>query len=309
MSDFVPNFSQKYKCEICDIKTNNKKDFSKHLNTTKHKNRTNLNVLEHENPSKKFQCKLCHKFYIARNSLWYHEKKCPLLNECEKEKTNTVEVNKDGNEIIELLIKENSDFKNIVFELVKSNSNLQKQMLDVCKNNNNINNTIISNSNNKTFNLHFFLNEQCKDAMNIMDFVNSVTLQLSDLENVEKLGYVEGISKIMIQKLSEMDIYKRPVHCSDAKRDTMYVKDKDKWEKEGTDHALLHKAIKYISKKNSDLLVAWSNKYPSSKNISSNVNDQYMRMIKQSMGGNGEIEDNEDKIIKKLAKMMIIDKI
>jgi hypothetical protein len=165
-----------------------------------------------------------------------------------------------------------------------------------------------NNSHNKTFNLQFFLNEQCKDAMNIMDFVNSVTLQLSDLESVGKLGYVEGISNIMIKKLTEMDIYKRPVHCSDAKRETLYVKDNNMWEKENASHSKLRRAIKYISKKNSDLLLAWSNQHPASKNIHSKQNEEYMKMIYQAMGGVGDVEENENKIIPKISKMILIEK-
>ena len=211
-------------------------------------------------------------------------------------------------ETIQILIKENTDFKNIILELVKNNGDLQQQMMQVCQNIQPTNINSHNNSHNKTFNLQFFLNEQCKDAMNIMDFVNSVTLQLSDLESVGKLGYVEGISNIMIKKLTEMDIYKRPVHCSDAKRETLYVKDNNIWEKENASHSKLRKAIKYISKKNSDLLIAWSNQHPASKNIHSKQNEEYMKMIHQAMGGIGEVEENENKIIKKISKMILIEK-
>jgi hypothetical protein len=144
--------------------------------------------------------------------------------------------------------------------------------------------------------------------MNIMDFVNSVTLQLSDLESVGQLGYVEGITKIMIKKLTEMDIYKRPVHCSDAKREIIHVKDNDVWAKEEESYPKLRRAIKYITKKNSDLLLVWSAKYPESKNIFSKVNETYLIMLQQAMGGTGEVTENENKIIKKIAKMILIDK-
>jgi hypothetical protein len=214
-------------------------------------------------------------------------------------------------------MKENADIKNmfqtILVDVVKSNKELQMQILETVKHSS-TKNTIISNTNNtnnshnKTFNLQFFLNEQCKDAMNLSEFVKSITLQLSDLESVGKLGYVEGISNIMIKKLSEMDIYKRPVHCSDAKRETLYVKDEDCWEKEPENNPRLRKAIRYISKKNSDLLTAWSDKNPASKNNQSNENNKYMVMIQQAMGGSGEIADNENKIIKKLAKVFLIEK-
>ena len=144
--------------------------------------------------------------------------------------------------------------------------------------------------------------------MNIMDFVNSMTLEFSDLEDVGKLGYVEGISNIIIKKLNEMDVYKRPVHCSDAKRDSLFVKDNDVWEKEGSGCDTLRRAIKYISKKNSDLLPAWSEENPASQNIYRKLNDDYIKMVLQAMGGSGDIETNENKIIKRISKAVMINK-
>jgi hypothetical protein len=191
---------------------------------------------------------------------------------------------------------------------VKSNSELQKQLVDVCKNSNNTINSN-NNSNNKTFNLHFFLNEQCKDAMNISDFVNTFELQLEDLESVGELGYVEGVTKIIVDKLNSMDIYKRPMHCSDAKREILYIKDDDKWEKEERSNPKLRKAIKAVSFKNMKIAVLWSDTYPESKDGESRLNDKYMKLIKQSTGGNGEITESEDKIIRRIAKEIIIDKL
>ena len=296
-----PNFF----CEVCDYTTIRKSQFERHLMTAKHLKSTNGNSSEQKS-SAGYTCEHCQKSYKERTGLWKHKKTCQTVPP-EKEKDN----------LINILLKENTDFKNIIIDVIKNNSNLQKKFTDlqqqvvyVCKNNLGFNHNTINNNNshNKTFNLQFFLNEQCKDAMNIMDFVNSVTLQLSDLESVGKLGYVEGISNIMIKKLTEMDIYKRPVHCSDAKRETLYVKDNDIWEKENASHSKLRKAIKYISKKNSDLLLTWSNQHPASKNIHSKQNEEYMKMIYQAMGGVGDVEENENKIIKKISKMMLIDK-
>jgi hypothetical protein len=288
-------------CEICDFTCCKQSNYDNHLVTRKHQNTTKYNNKCQQIQQKTYDCE-CGKIYNHRASLFNHKKKCTAKpNLYEKE------------EIVDVLLKENTDFKNIILELVKTNTDMQKQMLEVCKNGVGGNNTINTmnshnNNNNKTFNLNFFLNEQCKDAMNIMDFVNSVTLQLSDLESVGKLGYVEGLSNIMIKKLNEMDIYKRPVHCSDAKRETLYVKDNNIWEKENASHSKLRKAIKYISKKNSDLLLKWSNEHPASKNIHSKQNEEYMKMIYQAMGGTGEVEENENKIIKKISKMVLIEK-
>jgi len=214
----------------------------------------------------------------------------------------------EKNDIVDVLMKENKDFKNIIVDLVKSNTDLQKQMLEVCKKGNNIN-TNNSYNNNKTFNLQFFLNEQCKDAMNLTEFVDSMTLEFSDLEDVGKLGYVEGISKIMIRKLNELDIYKRPIHCSDAKREIMYVKEHNVWEKEKNSNEHIRKAIKRVTHKNGGLLVPWSLENPNCMNLDHHLNDVYLRMMGQSMGGSGEFVDSENKIMKKIAKAVFIDKL
>ena len=189
----------------------------------------------------------------------------------------------------------------------KKHNDLHEKFLEICKNNNTTNITQ-TNSHNKTFNLQFFLNEQCKDAMNITDFVNSFDLQLSDLESVGELGYVEGITKIMVDKLNSMDIYKRPIHCSDAKREILYIKDHDKWEKEERNNPKLRYAIKTISFRNMKLASLWSDTYPESKDGDSRLNDTYMKLIKETTGGNGEIGDNENKIIRRIAKEILIEK-
>ena len=332
-----PENAEKFNCESCGFLCSKKSNFNKHLLTLKHLNANNANNHANNNNAivnNKYICSICSHIFNHASSLSRHKKKCNKLNDNDKNENDKNDKN-DKNEndkndpnkindqdetissdkkLINMLIKENADFKNmfqtILFDVVKSNKDIQLQMLDAVKQtntNNTINNT--NNSHNKTFNLQFFLNEQCKDAMNIMDFVNSVTLQFSDLESVGKLGYVEGISNIMIKKLNEMDVYKRPVHCSDAKRETLYVKDNDIWEKENASHSKLRRAIKYISKKNSDLLIAWSNQHPASKNIHSKQNEEYMKMIHQAMGGVGDVEENENKIIKRISKMVLIDKV
>ena len=200
-----------------------------------------------------------------------------------------------------------------MLELMKSNNDLQKQLVDICKTNSTPHTSTINSHNNhshnKTFNLQFFLNEQCKDAMNISDFANSFDLQLSDLESVGDLGYVEGITKIFVDKLNSMDIYKRPIHYSDAKREILYVKDDNKWEKEERNNPKIRYAIKTISFRNMKLAALWSDTYPESKDYDSYVNERYMKLIKESTGGSGEIADNENKIIRRIAKEIVIDKI
>ena len=308
--------ARNFVCEKCDYASSKETDMQKHFSTRKH-NGTKLELAGNEKVAKNFRCNLCNKNYKTASGVWKHKKTCHVspaeiltaYNIILLEENNEHNENNGNNgKIIELLIKENSEFKNIVLEMVKSNNELQKQMIDVCKNSN-ITNINQNNSHNKTFNLHFFLNEQCKDAMNISDFVNTFELQLEDLESVSELGYVEGITKIIVDKLNSMDIYKRPMHCSDAKREILYIKDDNKWEKEQRSNPKLRKAIKSVSFKNMKIAVLWSDTYPESKNGESRLNDTYMKLIKQSTGGNGEIGDSEDKIIRRIAKEILIDKL
>jgi hypothetical protein len=310
-------------CEKCNFKCCKKSNYTKHLATRKHKN----NYTSFENAGKKLPTKNicnCGREYMHRQGLYVHKKKCNVdeikPDEINPDEIKPYEIKPDDNQLFKIMLKENFDFKTLILEVVKNNSELQKQtndlqkanmdlqqqVLDVCQKIQPM--TINSHNNNKTFNLQFFLNETCKDAMNIMDFVDSFTLQLSDLEDVSKQGYVDGISNIIMKKLNELDVHKRPIHCSDAKREIMYVKDQNKWEKEDLGYTKLRKAIKYISKKNSDLLGQWSEAHPASKNITTQTNTEYMQMIVQAMGGRGEIGENESKIIKKIAKTVLIEK-
>jgi len=288
------NDFQKYCCELCDYNTSRKSSFNKHNLSAKHLNRTNSKNLEQKicEPNT-YICKNCDKVYKARNSLWYHEQKCkPLDNE--------------------ILPSADADLKILVIDLIKSNQILQQQMLEVCKNGINTTNTNNNNinSHNKTFNLQFFLNEQCKDAMNIMDFVDTIQLKISDMERIGELGYVEGISNIIMENLNEMDIYKRPIHCSDAKREIMHIKDNNVWQKDTANNDKMRKAIKHITWLNSKLLFAWAADHPGVIYSDHKLNDKYSEMILEAMGGkrNKTMEEGEAKIIKKISKLVLIDK-
>jgi hypothetical protein len=287
---------------MCDYKCSRKHDMDKHFLSQKHiSNQSNNKVTLSD-----LRCMKCHKLYKSRVGLWRHKKTCDFVeSSAAAAVSEATETTPDDKQLIHLLIKENMDFKNIILDLVKNNGDLQKQMLDVCKN---TTITTHNNSHNKTFNMQVFLNEQCKDAMNIMDFVNTMTLELSDLEDVGEMGYVEGISKIIIRKLNELDVCKRPIHCSDLKREIMYVKDMDIWAKENSTFDKIRKAIKYVTKKNGDLLIPWIQKYPSAMNIQHPHNDIYMRIMNQAMGGRESFVESENKIIKKISKAVCIDK-
>ena len=285
-------------CKKCDYKCCKKYNFDRHTGTDKHlrihfghnlDTKKEQNEQISENGNKKFLCE-CGKEYKYSQGLSKHKKNC-------KQTYNTCKEDSADKELIMMLIKENSELKNMV--------------LDVCQKIQPLNNTINShniNSHNKTFNLNVFLNEHCKDAMNIMDFVDSLKLQLSDLESVGKLGFVNGISNIIVKKLNSLDETKRPIHCTDAKREVLYVKDEDKWEKEN-ENKKIRKAIKHIAHKNSKLIPEFKAKHPDCVKSDSKYSDQYNKLIIEAMGGSGDNDsEKEDKIIKNIAREVVIDK-
>jgi hypothetical protein len=286
-----PKVAQNFSCIFCDYNTCKKNDYTKHLSTDKHKKNENdskmvVNGSEKSPKVAHFECE-CGKIYKYDSGYYRHKKKCCQPN----------------NEIINTEIAD----KDLIMMLVKQNT----ELLEVIKNgthntNNSHNNT---NSHNKTFNLQFFLNETCKDAMNIMDFVDSIKLQLSDLEKVGQVGYVEGISNIITSNLKALDVTQRPIHCTDKKRETLYIKDEDKWEKEDEEKKKLRKAIKKVASKNQRLIPQFKEAHPDCVKAASKFSDQYNKIIVESMGGSGDNDlEKEDKIIKKITTVTTIDK-
>jgi hypothetical protein len=296
-----------YECKICSYITNNKKDYNKHLLTLKHNKLTENLQNENKILKQKYICK-CGKEYSHRQSLYNHNKNCIIPTDL------TNKINTDTNldykmicELFKLQLNENKELKEILIEQNKQNNELQNKVLELCKNG--TNNIITTNSNNKTFNLQFFLNETCKDAMNIMDFVDSIKIQLSDLEKVGKIGFVEGITDIILKNLNLLDETKRPVHCTDSKREVMYVKDDNKWEKENKTKLKLRKAIKKVAYKNTMILKEFRNKYPDCLKSESKLSDKYNKLVFEAMGGKGDNDsEKEDKIIKNIAKEVTIEK-
>jgi hypothetical protein len=283
---------------------------NRHLSTRKHKVSQDginleLNYINLHSSQKNYIC-ACGKIYNSQSGLWKHNKNCKKTNQTENNNTsitynnNNNNINSDNN-LIEFLINENKELKNMVMEVCK-----QIQPSNISYNNNS-NNTI---NNNKTFNLQVFLNETCKDAMNITDFVNSIQLQLSDLENVGKVGYIEGISNIIIKNLKALEVEKRPVHCTDQKREVIYVKEDNIWEKEDGTNKQLRKAIKMMAHKNICMLKAFRDKYPDFDDGDSRRSTQYNKIVIEAMGGKGDNEYEKDtKIIKKIAKVVGIEKV
>jgi hypothetical protein len=288
------NSAIKYYCHFCDYGTERKCNYDSHIFSTRHsKNSAKAtigNKIQQKFSKTSFFCDFCEKEYENRSSLWKHKKKCKSDN------TESCLDKSSKDDIIQLLIKQNND-------LMKEHYDIKQIILEIVKNGttNITNNT--TNSHNKTFNLQVFLNETCKDAMNISDFIESVKLQVSDLENVGKVGYIEGISNIIIKNLQALEVEKRPVHCTDQKREVMYVKEDNIWEKEDESNKKLRKAIRAIAHKNICMLKAFREKYPDCEQYDSKKSSQYNKLVIEAMGGKGDNDYEKDtKIIKKIAK-------
>jgi hypothetical protein len=216
-----------------------------------------------------------------------------------------------NNEFKEMLMAQSKQATELQKQSQQHTNDLQKQIIELCKNTthmstvNNQNNTI--NSNNKIFNLQFFLNDTCKNAMNLTDFVSSLQINLTDLESVGELGFVNGLSKLIINGLNDLEECERPVHCSDLKRESMYVKDDNKWEKEDAENTKMKKALKQIAHKNIKMLPVWKTKNPDCKRSESHLSDKYSHMVIEAMGGSGDNDDEKaNKIIRKIAKEVTI---
>jgi hypothetical protein len=295
--------SPKFICKLCDYKCCKKSDINKHLLTKKHMNSEKEYILDTKDTTPKLHICVCGKEYIHHSGLWKHKKKCNgiAINSQNGEKNNCA--NEITPELIINILQQNKELQQVIIEQ-------NKTIIELSKNNTitNINNNNNTNSHNKTFNLKFFLNETCKDAMNIMDFVDSIKIQLSDLEKVGKIGYVEGISNIIVKNLNLLDETKRPVHCTDSKREVMYVKDDNKWEKENETNQKIRKAIKKVAHKNSKMLSEFRTKNPDCLKSTSKVSDQYNKLVFEALGGKGDNDlEKEDKIIKNIAKEVTID--
>ena len=301
-SSEVPKKSNKFICYTCDYITSRHSQYDRHIMTLKHQNASKcyINASEKVPMDSKItnhQC-ICGRIYLHDSSYYRHKKKCKVSNNCDNQSINNINIYDASNNIIVELLKQNQEFKTLILELV--GKGIQTTT----------NNTTNNNTTNNKFNLNFFLNEQCKDAMNLIDFVNSLELQLVDLENVGEYGYAKGVSKIIINGLKQLDIFKRPIHCSDIKRDTMYVKDQNAWEKENAKNEKIIKMIKQVAHKNIKQLPEWQEENPEYKDSESIVHEQFLKIVNKSMGGYNEEEDskNFNKIVKTIAKEVTIDR-
>ena len=298
---------KKYSCSKCSYNTDNLTDLKKHLHTEKH-----IGNLKCDVGNISFFCK-CGKIFKTNSGLWKHNKKCISNQNDDKKETEEIKETELGKltELFVNIVKQNQD---LFIDVVKQNQELQKTLLEMSSKMivPSINTTNNTNNNNTTnnFNLQIFLNETCKDALNLTDFVSSLQVKLKDLEETAKNGYTEGVSRIFINGLNELDVNMRPIHCSDAKRETLYIKNNDEWTKEDADKSNITKAVKRVSNKNIQQIFEWQKKYTNYKDPESKQNDRYQEMLFTAMGGSTDEEQskNLDKIIRNITKEVIIDK-
>ena len=295
-NDFLAKSSNNFCCELCDYKTSRKFNLDLHFNSAKHKNNVFTNNNNDIKP-KTYQCQNCEKTFNDRAGLWRHKKKCLIDDEY---MFNGINI-KDKDALVLHLLKQNGELQNKLIEL-----SMEKSITNSNNTTTNSNNTTTNNA----FNLNFFLNETCKDAMNISDFVSSIKLSLDDLENTGRRGYIEGITNIIVKKLSNIEQCFRPIHCSDQKREVIYIKDNNEWTKENEDKPILTKVIKVIANENIKNINEWRKEYPDCIKSDSRKNDLYLKIVSNSMSGGTKEESDKNihKIISNIAKEVVIDK-
>jgi uncharacterized C2H2 Zn-finger protein len=334
---------QLYRCEKCDYFTSRKFNYLKHIKTEKHK--SPLHVMSKKMsifdppsppPPPTYRCPYCDRKYMAQRSLWRHSKQCSSENNIDKSvynvfsakiaelcqsnaelsKTNQIQQSQMiqlcnavlttiGQNLIVAPSMNNSNHMNTATPEPTHRSNVSNINNMMTTNNLTVNGNMTNNSNNKTFNINMFLNEECKDAMNMTDFVKTIELDTNDMEDVGKRGFVKGISKIFIDNLEKTEVTKRPIHCSDSKREVLYIKDDNKWEREGIHSKKLLNAIHTVEHKNVIMVNEWAKTHPQCENSETKANQIYMTLAKHATDGD---EENVAKVAKQIAKSVIIDK-
>jgi predicted RNA-binding Zn-ribbon protein involved in translation (DUF1610 family) len=292
----------KYSCETCGFNTGNKKDYNRHLLTAKHINGTKKNNIEQENPgiSQIYRCENCNKSYLSRSGLWNHNNKCNENAIVPTEIANTAT-------IIEI-IKQNQEFKTLLIEQQKENKELMNKVIELSKEPRIVNNGTMTQNNNQKFNLQFFLNDTCKDAITIKQFIDNIRISLEDLESVGRNGFVKGISDIVLKELNTLDLTKRPIHCTDLKREVIYLKEDDKWNKDDDENTKLKNVIKTVENKSWSKIPFW---YQNNPNAIISDTPEYLMYanIARNVSGNDNPEKQREKIVKVIAKETRLDEV
>ena len=306
----VPKSSKMYVCKSCDYNTVRESQYDRHLMTAKHKK---LTLLTKKVPksSKKFICESCDKCYKSRVGLWKHKQLCSdaidvsynMVDNIAHQSSEMTIQPTESNTIIEL-IRQNQEFKELIMEQ-------NKQLIELAQKPTTTNNNMNTINNNQKFNLNFFLNEQCKDAMNMSDFLENMQLDIEDLTETGRLGYVGGISRILVNKLREIDTYKRPLHCTDMKREILYIRENDEWSKEDNYKETLKELVDRVANKNCKTMSQWTEEHPNYTEMDSYENQEFMRLSNAILGGFGDQECKQfrDKITRNAIKEVVIHKL
>lgn len=306
----VPKSSKNYVCKSCDYNTVRESQYDRHLMTAKHKK---LTLLTKKVPksSKKFICESCDKCYKSRVGLWKHKQLCSdaidvsynMVDNIAHQSSEMTIQPTESNTIIEL-IRQNQEFKELIMEQ-------NKQLIELAQKPTTTNNNMNTINNNQKFNLNFFLNEQCKDAMNMSDFLENMQLDIEDLTETGRLGYVGGISRILVNKLREIDTYKRPLHCTDMKREILYIRENDEWSKEDNYKETLKELVDRVANKNCKTMSQWTEEHPNYTEMDSFENQEFMRLSNAILGGFGDQECKQfrDKITRNVIKEVVIHKL
>ena len=299
------NMQAKYYCEACDYKCSKKFLWDQHLSTRKHKSATSATNPQHQNMHLQANqcdlvetlhtCSVCSKSYKSRSGLWRHQKKCI---EKEDAKVEILE-----NMIVSKTESASDDMKILVKEMMAHMKTQAAQLRDQTKIINDMIPRLGSNNNNR-FNINVFLNEQCKDAINMSDFLESLKIQLSDINYIRNNGLMDGISSVFINGLKQLDTYKRPIHCTDVKRETLYIKDNNEWEKDSSKERV-KTAIGDLAQKHRLAIRDWEKSNPNWKD-SENGREEYIQLV-QSLMSDVQDDTSENRIIKNIAKNTLID--
>jgi hypothetical protein len=316
----TPLKNPKFSCEICNFNTSNKKDYIRHTNTAKHRKMGFFQQKSTDSTKKtplEFQC-TCGKIYKDRTGLWRHKKLCSEESILSSEDDTAFRLDiSNNNEMFKTmmhLIEQNQEFKSLIIEQQQENQlqqqenqRLQKQLIEAVKDTGNTYNNSITNNNQK-FNLNFFLNTTCKDAMNMSEFIENMEVNFKDIENIGRYGYVTGMTNMIMSRIKNLDVTKRPMHCTDLKRETIYIKDNNVWEKDD-DNKKLHNMVKCIAHKNYAILPAWRDKNPDCLDSDTPKFDFCIKMMTNVLGDSGEGQIKLDnKVIRNIAKHINVDK-
>jgi len=304
--------ASKYYCVNCNYNTSKTSSYNKHLMTAKHKKLTEVNESKQQvsKSCSEIKCEKCNKIYNSRVGLWKHKKKCS-----QKPFENSLTITDITNpSIIMNLIKENQEFKSLLIEQQKmqieqqkENKELMNKVIELSREPRIINNGTMTQNNNNKFNLQVFLNDTCKDAITLQQFIENIQISLEDLENVGRNGYLKGISDIFINELNTLDVTKRPIHCTDLKREVIYLKEEDTWNKDDKDNTKLKNAIRTVEDKNWNKIPEWQRENPAV--IHSDTPEYIMRdKIMRNIADHDNVEKMRNKIIKVLAKETHVDK-